>query len=263
MRMEQLKAALQLGIEDLDAGRFVDGEAFFDKLISERSIDTDSAGQLGSRMNAMNDSSTMQGILEKLVHETFGQNLIDNSFRGVWTEFMVAEALGEGCAVVSQNWHPWDLQLGKSEDEFPERIRIQVKNTARLQTWHQSSSTPGACHWVLRMRPKPSYFDQYNPDIPCESYGHLCDVYVLCYHPIDDPRAADHRDPHQWEFYVIPVTPQHGIYPVVGKPEGQKSSPSYTVVPASLRKGIRGRPPIEPLTFNQLTQERIRSALGI
>ena len=211
----------------------------------------------------MDELSIGQRILERLTRETFGQRLIDNSFRGVWTEFMVAEALGEGCVVVSQNWHAWDLQIGKSEDVFPSRIRIQVKNTAKLQTWHQFRPKPTECHWVLRMGDKPYYFDLYNPDIPCEPYGHLCDAYVLCHHPIEDPQVADHRDPDQWEFYVVPVTPRHDIYPVKGRPEGQKAFPSYTVVPASLRKGIRGRPPIEPLTFGQLTQNRVRSALGI
>ena len=96
-----------------------------------------------------------------------------------------------------------------------------------------------------------------------EDYGHLCDEYVLCHHPLDDLEIADHRDPYQWEFYVVPVTPKHEIFPVKEWPEGQKRPPTYTVVPGSLRRGIRGRPPIEPLTFNRLNLSSVRSSLGI
>ncbi len=35
-KRERLRAALQGGIDDLDAGRSVDGEAFFDQLIGKR-----------------------------------------------------------------------------------------------------------------------------------------------------------------------------------------------------------------------------------
>lgn len=36
VKRERLRAELQKGIDDLDAGRSVDGETFFDELIGER-----------------------------------------------------------------------------------------------------------------------------------------------------------------------------------------------------------------------------------
>ena len=200
-------------------------------------------------------------ITEALTRDVFGQKLIDNNFRGPWTEYMVAEALGDECVVVSHSWHAWDLQLGNSEDTFPARIRIQVKNTARLQTWHRPNGRLTNCQWMLKMRRKPYYFDTYNPNVPCEDYGYMCDVFVLCHHPVEDPEIADHRDPNQWEFYVVPVTPHHRIFPIKAGRQDQKTSSSYTVVPASLGKGIRGRPPIKPLSFDQLSPASIRSSL--
>jgi len=202
-------------------------------------------------------------IIKSASAALFGQRLIENNFRGTYTEFMVAEALGGNCEVVSEGWHAWDLQIGPSEANFPERIRIQVKNTARLQTWHAFTGLLTECAWQLKMRPRPSYFDDYNVAVPCEDYGHLCDVYVLCHHPLDDPEIVDHRNPSQWEFYVVPVAGEKLLFEPWRRPEGQKNNPSYTVRPATLRKGIRGRKPIEPLSFERLTERALREALGI
>ena len=164
----------------------------------------------------MQTGKVTQRITDRLMRDTFGQKLIDNNFRGPWAEYMVAEALGDQCIIVSEGWHAWDLQIGNSYNEFPERIRIQVKNTATLQTWHNATEKLSKCRWVLKMRPKAAYFDEYNPNVPCEDYGYLCDVYILCHHPISDPQIADHRDPNQWDFYVVPVTPAAFDFPFKG-----------------------------------------------
>lgn len=199
-------------------------------------------------------------ITASMVRGIFGERLIDNNFRGPWTEYMVAEALGEECEVVSHAWHAWDLQIGDTQSAFPDRIRIQVKNTARLQTWHRPGGKLTDCQWKLELRPKPNYFDAYNPGAPCEDYGYLCDLFVLCHHPLEDFDTADHRNPHQWNFYLVPVTENHDVFPLKRR---QAKNCSYTVVPDSLRKGIRRRPPIEPLTFNELTPSAIRESLRI
>lgn len=101
---------------------------------------------------------TEERIEHRVIKEFLSSNLIDNNLRGYWIEAMVAEALGPNCQCVSGAWHVWDLQFGKSQDEYPNRIRIQVKNTARLQTWTHFSRNPSACQWELRARRKPSLF---------------------------------------------------------------------------------------------------------
>ena len=211
----------------------------------------------------MSLDSCRKRILDRLTRSVFDQKVIDNQYRGVWAEFMVADALGERCQVVSHGWHPWDLQIGDSKSEFPNRIRIQIKNTARIQTWRRPEDAPSKCQWELKMRKKPAYFERDNPGVSCEDYGYLCDLFVLCHHPLEDPDAVDHRDPSQWHFYLVPVTPDHSIFPVKPMREGQKSPSCYTVVPKSLRKGIRGRPPIKPLAFDQLRIDEIFRALAL
>ena len=176
---------------------------------------------------------------------------------------MVAAALGDVCKVVGRGWHPWDLQLGDDENEFPKRIRIQVKNTARLQSWYPLTGKPSNCQWTLPIKKRPTYFDEYHTNTPCEDYGHLCDLYVLCHHPVEDIKIADHRDVNQWDFYLVPVVGSKTMYEAYAKPEGQKNSPSYTVVPSSLKKGTRGRSAVEPISFDELNEQAIREAMGI
>ena len=141
----------------------------------------------------------------------FSQSLMDNSFRGIWCEYMVAEALGPECRTVGAGWHAWDLQIGDSKQDFPERIRIQVKNSARLQSWNAATGKESQCEFHLKLRNRPYYFEQYNAGVPCEVFGFLCDVYVLCWHNEVGPRA-DHRDPFLWKFFIVPVVgPNTGV----------------------------------------------------
>lgn len=211
----------------------------------------------------MDSDSVAERIADRLMKDIFRQRRIDNNFRGPWTEFMVAEAIGNECEVVSHGWHPWDLQIGDRTKEFPERIRIQVKNTARLQTWHKPGDKLSDCQWVLRIGSPPEYFLEQNRDVPCESYGHLCDLYVLCFHPEEDFDIADHQDPFQWEFYLVPATTDHSMFPVKERPTSQKTYQSYRVRPESLKQGIRGRPPVAPLTFGELDIAAVRRTLAI
>ena len=206
---------------------------------------------------------TFKNISQKIIDDTFNVKLMDNAMRGIWAEYMVAEALGEKCKIVGRDWHAWDLQIGDDFDIFPNRIRLQLKNTARLQSWYDKTLKPSKCQWKLPISNKPSYFDEYHAGVPCEDYGHLCDLYVLCHHPIEDFAIADHRDVNQWVFYLLPVVGAKAMFEPYTKPEGQRSNPSYTVVPQSLRKGIRGRRPVEPVDFDGLTINAVKSALGI
>jgi hypothetical protein len=147
--------------------------------------------------------------------------------------------------------------------EFPDRIRIQVKNTSRTQTWNKRSKKLSECQWSLTLRNKPNYFDAYNPGVPCERYGFLCDAFVLCCHFEEDWSKADHRNLSQWNFYVVPVTNELTPYPINIPDKLPAPDKSYTVKPATLRAGIRRRPPLEPVGFRDLTEIYIRRRLGL
>lgn len=196
------------------------------------------------------------------MRDIFDSRLMQNNLRGIWAEYMVADALGRNCSIVSQSWNAWDLQFGDPASEYPNRIRIQVKNTARTQVWHQATRRLTDCQWSLALRNKSAFFDRDNPGVQCEDYGFLCDVFVLCHHFIEDWKVADHRDARQWRFFVVPVTLEHSIYRIVVPETSPRKSKTYTVVPASLKKWIRGRPPIRGISIEELTEDYVRKALG-
>lgn len=212
---------------------------------------------------------SMQRIKERFYEEVFSNPLIENSLRGYWCEMMVAEALGRKCRIVGREWHPWDLQIGPDQGKFPERIRIQVKNSARLQTWNVRSGKISDCMYNITYRKRPDYFERDNVGVECEPSGFLCDIYVLCHHSESDPDRADHRDPSQWEFFLLPITGKNcGLtsdelawvrkgFENSGKPSSCQRRP------LTMTKGIRGRPAIAPIGIDDLSLGSIMSALGI
>lgn len=140
-------------------------------------------------------SERKRRIRGRLINDLYDQPLMQNNLRGVWVEYLVADALGANCRIVSHDWNAWDLEFGNSRCTYPDRIRLQVKNTARTQPWHKRTGQLTECQWSLKLRRRPSYFEQYNPGVPREDYGFLCDAFLLCHHPIEDWSIADHQDP--------------------------------------------------------------------
>jgi hypothetical protein len=144
---------------------------------------------------------TARSIEAMLIKRLFKQTIIQNNVRGDWAEEMVAQALGGPWKVVSGGWHPWDIQRGSSKARAPRRIRIQVRNSAALQTWEQPKIAQAS--FTISKRPRPSYFKRDNRGAHCERFGHLCEVYVFAWHGEKDRTACNHRDPAQWKFYVV------------------------------------------------------------
>lgn len=208
-------------------------------------------------------------VQARLTEHLFKARLLDNSFRGFWCEAMVAEALGPKCQIVGEGWFPWDLQIGSPTASFPDRIRIQVKNSAALQPWNSKEQKETDCIFNLSFRRQPDYvmFDEH--EIPCEKVGFMCDIFILCHHPETDPKTADHKAPEQWRFYVLPVLgPNIAITNNEFKDLKHKLETGATRAttqrrPTTMRKGIRGRQPIYPVEIKDLTTQLIRSTLGI
>jgi hypothetical protein len=213
-------------------------------------------------------NANSQKILDRVLNEFLSCKIMDNSLRGYWCEAMVAEALGPDCKVASQGWHPWDLQFGPDTAQFPARVRIQVKNSARIQTWNVESGKLSNCQFDLKYSKRPFYFERDFQGVPCEEYGFMCDVFVLCYHSVEDASEADQTDPDQWEFFIVPVAGGNS-----GLTASEVDAANTTCRqkgrsavcqrrPSTLKEGIRGRPKISPLRFGELTASSIFSALA-
>ena len=205
-------------------------------------------------------------VLERLQSELLYSRVIENSLRGYVCEAMIAEALGESAHLVSNGWHPWDIQIGPSNAEFPKRIRIQVKNSAALQTWQTNSTERTDCQFVLSYRNRPQYFERDNPGVPCEERGFLCDLYALCHHPISDIKEADQTAPEQWKVFLVPTNPKLEAISAREFSALQNSGPKGSSLirkPRSMEAGIRGRRPIHPIPADLLSMDDVLTSLEL
>ena len=117
-------------------------------------------------------------------------DIVGNTNRGAIAEFIVAMAIGSE-ASVRNDWAAYDL-------ETPSGIKVEVKSSAYLQSWHQAKmSTPS-----FSIRKAREWFPETN-EFSEERLRHS-DVYVFCLLAYrGDKRLLDPLDLTQWEFYVI------------------------------------------------------------
>jgi hypothetical protein len=112
-------------------------------------------------------------------------NLLNNTQRGILAEYLVAEATGADQGVRS-NWENFDL-------ETPEGIRLEVKSSAYIQSWEQSSYSD------------VSFDIGASQDVYAETSekDRRSDVYVFCLLDHRDQQTIDPTDLSQWTLYVI------------------------------------------------------------
>lgn len=121
----------------------------------------------------------------------FGQRLILNNYRAVIAEAMIASELEPEWRWCSADWAGWDFDRSDG-------VRLEVKQSAGLQTWHRPDSRPSACSFDIRSR-KGRYEAgvDWKPD-----EGRNADLYVFAHHHVVTAEA-DHADPSQWHFYIV------------------------------------------------------------
>jgi hypothetical protein len=117
----------------------------------------------------------------------FGKPLVTNVYRSVIVEAIVAAALPtwKWC---SSDYAGHDFERGS--------IKLEVKQSALLQTWSKSRLSKAS--WDIA--PRTGFWVDGDTWVP--SPGRNAHMYVLSLHTIADENA-DHRDPLQWQFYVI------------------------------------------------------------
>lgn len=130
-------------------------------------------------------------IARKASDAAFGNPLVMNVWRGHVVEAIIAAALPEPWHWCSSDWASWDF-------EHPAGIRLEVKQSAARQSWSTGLTKSRSPAFDIAAR--TGYWDQSGNWI--EAHGRAADVYVFAYHPRSDA-LADHRDPRQWEFYVL------------------------------------------------------------
>ncbi len=117
-------------------------------------------------------------------------DLLSNTARGVFAEFIVAQAMNIPLDKGRVEWDPFDLLS-------PENIKIEVKSSAYIQSWHQEKHTvitflvPKTRAW----NPDKSF---YEPESRRQA-----DVYVFALLKHVEQETIDPLNIDQWHFYVL------------------------------------------------------------
>ena len=144
----------------------------------------------------------MNPITTRLAQRLLGTPLIRNSIRGELVEEMVAVALEPDWSLCGGDWGSCDLsQVGGP-------LRIQVKQSAARQSWHADWCPP----------PRPTYSiatktGRWEEPNWIAEPSRNAEIFIFAWHPVADA-TADHREPAQWLFHVVPETalpPQKSI----------------------------------------------------
>lgn len=140
----------------------------------------------------MTSIPTISDIQRKVAEAAFGRPLVTNVMRGQVVEAIVACALEPEWTWCAEDYSSWDF-------ERADGMRLEVKQSAARQTW-AASDKPSACSFDIAMRK-----GRWEGSSWVDEVGRAAHIYIFAHHPVAD-RSADHRDPTQWQFYVVPTS---------------------------------------------------------
>ena len=118
-------------------------------------------------------------------------DLSSNTTRGIVAEFIVACDLGVADGVRTE-WGPWDL-------ETRDGIKVEVKCSAYLQTWHQDR------HSSIEFGIAPRHAWKNKTNTWSTEKKRWSDAYVFALLHHQDKATLDSLKLEQWTFYVVPT----------------------------------------------------------
>lgn len=145
----------------------------------------------------------MNEIALRLASRIFDQPLIENQYRSAFIEAMIEPYLApHGWSYTGNGWGGFDF-------EHTDGRRLEIKQSAAHQTWSEPRNlrTSGAFDIAARTG---YYYKNESKFAPTP--GRCAQTYVFAWNPLygRDPQSGelipDHRNPEQWEFYVVPVS---------------------------------------------------------
>jgi hypothetical protein len=126
-------------------------------------------------------------------------DLISNTMRGVFAEFLVANALGVA-KTARVEWAPYDLVTENGTS-------IEVKASVYIQSWYQSRLS----RIQFSIRPASKWGASTNQFSPEKLRS--ADLYVFCVLSHRDQSTLDPLDLNQWDFYVLPTSILNQAFP--------------------------------------------------
>ena len=136
----------------------------------------------------------VEDIKRAAAEAAFGRPLITNVLRGLVVETIVAAALSPDWRLCSEDYAGWDLERGDGK-------LLEVKQSAARQSWTVDGGKPSRSSFDIR--PRAGRWDGALW-LPQAAPRRWADTYVFAHHDVFS-EAADHRDPWQWSFYVVPT----------------------------------------------------------
>lgn len=137
--------------------------------------------------------SDVDTVVAKVSEAAFGKPLITNVLRGQVVEAIIAMALEQDWTWCSADYASWDFENAAG-------CRLEVKQSALRQSWATDASVKSVTGFDVAARK-----GRWEGAKWIAEPGRAAHLYVLAYHGIADD-SADHRDPRQWTFFVIPST---------------------------------------------------------
>ena len=117
-------------------------------------------------------------------------DLLNNTTRGLFAEYLVARAIGVSHADVRTEWDAFDLTTSDG-------IRVEVKSAASVQSWSQSRES------VIVFRvPKTRAWSAETNVVDAEA-RRQAQVYVFAH--LHEREAPDPLNVLHWTFYVVPT----------------------------------------------------------
>jgi hypothetical protein len=131
-------------------------------------------------------------IIKRLTERLYGSPIIRNDARGELVEEIIGLALEPDWQLCGGDWASCDLI------QTVQKLRMQVKQSAARQTWHKDDARPARP--CFSIKEKAGRWD--DGDKWVGERGRNAEIFVFAWHPVRDS-SADHRDPRQWEFFVV------------------------------------------------------------
>lgn len=128
-------------------------------------------------------------------------DLLVNTERGSFSEFIVSAALGLDLSGTKEDWGPYDVSFPYQWVRGTERrdeVRIEVKSAAYLQSWERDKLSS----IIFSIRPARAWDPRvgYYGDLKRQS-----DLYVFCLYAQTDRAKADPLALDDWTFYILPT----------------------------------------------------------
>ena len=159
-------------------------------------------------------------LKSRLMSALFDSPLVTNSFRGTLVEAMLAQVLEPEWRWCAADWASHDFENGDG-------VRLEVKQSAALQSWHEDGFPPNRGRFDIASRKA-----RWEGARRIDEAGRHAAIYIFAWHPVVDVHRADHRDPKQWQFHIV----RSDALPP------QKSIARSKIVVMSEQTGIEGVP---------------------